>query len=202
MTGGVVLAAAAASLGVLLIARPRPRRPVAATSPRTVAFPRPRRFARRSRGAPAGGLRSGDVPLAADLVVAALEAGVPLWAAVEAAGQAVGADLGAMLIDVRRRQQVGSDAASATAPLAAHPATERMGRALGRAASSGASPVQILASAADSERDRLRSQAVAKARSAGALAALPVGLLFLPAFVLVAVVPVVVGSLTAMLGSG
>lgn len=143
-----------------------------------------------------------DLPLAADLVVAALEAGVPLWAAVDAAGQAVGADLGDLLVDVTRRQQVGADPVSATASLTSHPATGRLGRALRRAASSGASPVQVLAAAADSERDRLRSDAVAKARSTGTTAAVPVGLLFLPAFVLVAVVPVVVGSLSAMLGSG
>jgi tight adherence protein B len=60
----------------------------------------------------------------------------------------------------------------------------------------------VLAAAADSERVRVRSTRVSRARTAGSLAALPVGLAFLPAFVLVAVVPIVVGSLSAMLAAG
>jgi len=133
-------------------------------------------------------------------VVAALDAGVPLWSAVEAAGHAVGSTLGDMLVEVRRRQQVGADASTATALLRADEVSARVGRAIARAASSGASPVQVLAAAADAERGRLRSHAVSTARSAGSLAALPVGLLLLPAFVLVAVVPLVVGSLSSLLG--
>lgn len=126
---------------------------------------------------------------------------MPLWVAVEAAGQAVGGTLGDMLVEVRRHQQVGANPSSATALLRENEVSARMGRALARAGASGASPVQVLAAAADAERGRLRSQAVSTARTAGSLAALPMGQLFLPAFVLVAVVPVVVGSLLSLLGS-
>lgn len=194
------MAGVAAAMAFVLLTRPRPRPGPRRSQP--IAPTRRFRLRRRRPVGPNGSIRAGDVALTADLVVAALEAGVPLWVAIDAAGQAVGDELGEVLSDVRRRQEVGSDAVTATATLVADPATARMGRAFRRAATSGASPVQVLAGAADSERDRRRSNAVSKARSAGALAALPVGLLFLPAFVLVAVVPVVVGSLSAMLGSG
>lgn len=190
MTTDAAGAAVAAALAALLLMRPRP----------SLRTGRPTRHLRRSQGSTPTPLAR-DVPLAADLVVAALEAGMPLWAAVEAVGHAIGGDLGQMLVDVRRRQRSGADAQSSTALLAADPAVARVGRAIARAGSSGASPVHVLATAADSERSRLRSAAVAKARTAGSMAALPVGLLFLPAFVLVAVVPVVVGSVSLLLGS-
>ena len=64
------------------------------------------------------------------------------------------------------------------------------------------SPVDVLQAAAEAERGRRRSHRVSRARAAGSLAALPLGLFFLPAFVLVAVVPVVVGSLATVLTPG
>ena len=63
------------------------------------------------------------------------------------------------------------------------------------------SPVHVLQAAAEAERGRRRSHRVSRARAAGSLAALPLGLFFLPAFVLVAVVPVVVGSLATLGGA-
>lgn len=142
-----------------------------------------------------------DVALAAELIVVALRAGVPLASAIDAAGRAVGGQVGLDLQDVCRRHQVGADMQTATDQLRARPATARLGRALARAGDSGASPVAVLTAAADAERSAQRSARVTRARTAGSLAALPVGLLFLPAFVLVAVVPVVVGSLGALFGS-
>jgi pilus assembly protein TadC len=199
-----VASAAAAGCAVLLLLAGRPV-PWTGTRRRREPSSRAGRSSRRRRW-PSRRASSvvdpRDVPLAADLVVAGLEAGVPLWSAVEAAGRAVGGTLGDMLVEARRRQQVGADASTATTLLRADEVSARMGRALARAGSSGASPVQVLAAAAEAERGRSRSQAVSSARTAGSLAALPLGLLFLPAFVLVAVVPVVVGSLSSLLGSG
>jgi len=198
LAAGVAAACAVALLlGAGPVSRPGTRRRRSSAGWSGGGSRRRRRLRRSRTDAP----RPRDVPLAADLVVAGLEAGVPLWVAVEAAGQAVGGTLGDMLVEVRRRQQVGADPSSATGLLRENEASARMGRALARAGASGASPVQVLAAAADAERGRLRSQAVSTARTAGSLAALPMGLLFLPAFVLVAVVPVVVGSLSSLLGS-
>lgn len=193
------VAAATAAIAFLMLTRARPTLVRSSPRPAREAAPVATRWWARLRRSPSA--RAADVPLAADLVVAGLEAGVPLWAAVEAAGDAVGGELGSLLVEVRRRHALGADAATATAVLAAHEDSARMARALAAAGSSGASPVHVLAAAAAAERDGLRSAAVSKARTAGSLAALPVGLLFLPAFVLVAVVPIVVGSLGSLLGS-
>jgi len=153
---------------------------------------------RRGRGDAPGT----DVALAADLVAASLAAGVPLMGAVRATGAAVGGEVGALLLEVSHRHAVGADPASAVAGLSAGASTARLGRALLRATESGMSPVDVLQAAAEAERGRRRSDRVSRARAAGSLAALPLGLFFLPAFVLVAVVPVVVGSLAGVLTPG
>jgi Flp pilus assembly protein TadB len=189
------LAACLAAAGVLLVARPPALRGWVVHRPRAAARRSSRRVP-RLRGAE----QPGHVALAADLLVAALAAGAALPVAMEAVACAVGGPTGAMLGDASRRHRVGGDLVAATEVLCSAPQTRRVGRALGRAGSSGASPVQVLQAAADSERANQRSARVSQARAAGSLAALPVGLLFLPAFVLVAVVPVVVGSLGSLLG--
>ena len=148
------------------------------------------------------GVPSADVALAADLVAASLAAGVPLMRAAGATGAAVGGAMGDLLAQASRRHSVGADPAAALAGLTSDPATARLGRAIMRATESGMSPVHVLQAAATAERGRRRSDRVSRARAAGSLAALPVGLFFLPAFVLVAVVPVVVGALSTVLTTG
>jgi Flp pilus assembly protein TadB len=151
------------------------------------------------RGDP--GTSGADVALAADLVVAGLAAGVPLMIAVRAAGEAIGGPIGAVLAEASHRHGVGADPTATLAGLTGAPATARLGRALLRASESGMSPVHVLQAAADGERGRRRTDRVSRARAAGSLAALPVGVFFLPAFVLVAVVPVVVGALSTVVPS-
>jgi pilus assembly protein TadC len=77
------------------------------------------------------------------------------------------------------------------------------GRALGRAMVSGAPLAEAVARLADDQRARRRRTAEAAARAVGVRAVGPLGLCFLPAFVLVGVVPVIVGvagSLTNSFG--
>jgi len=138
--------------------------------------------------------------LAADLLTAALDAGLPIGTALAATGSALGGSLGEALEDAAALQAVGADPTGATRALRAHPGGARLARALARAQDSGMAPGAVLAAAAEAERDRARSEQLSRAASAGAFAALPVGLLFLPAFVLVTVVPLVLGSLSGVLG--
>jgi len=137
--------------------------------------------------------------LAADLLTAALEAGLPVGTALDATGHALGGSLGQALRDAAGLQVVGADAAASTRALRAHPGSARLGRAVARAQESGMAPGAVLAAAALAERERQRSQHLSRARSAGSIAALPVGLLFLPAFVLVTVVPLVLGAISGVL---
>lgn len=141
-----------------------------------------------------------DASLAADLIVAAVGSGVPVTVALDAVASAVGGPVGAALSVSARLEQAGAPPETAYRSLQEHDVTARIGRALQEARASGASPVPVLDGAARAERERRRSARVSRARGAGSLAAIPVGVLFLPAFVLVAVVPVVVGAIGPVLG--
>lgn len=134
------------------------------------------------------------VPLAADLLVAALAAGCPPLVAVDTVGTAIGGPLGRALLDAGAASSVGADPHRAWAPLTAEPATRPLARALVSAMSRGTSPGPALRRAAADTRDAARWAGEAQARSLGARAAAPLGLCFLPAFVLVGVVPIVATS--------
>jgi pilus assembly protein TadC len=71
--------------------------------------------------------------------------------------------------------------------------------ALVRCAESGAAPAAVLRAVADDARAAARTAGEAAARRAAAAAVLPLGLCFLPAFVLAGVVPLVAGLLAGTL---
>ena len=71
--------------------------------------------------------------------------------------------------------------------------------AVARSADSGAALVDALATAADDLRAQRRSQVEADARKVGVRLTAPLGLAFLPAFVLLGVVPVVVSLVSGVL---
>lgn len=133
------------------------------------------------------------LPLAADLLVAALEAGSPPVRAVEAVGSAVGGPLGRTLVAAAQAAQLG-DPSSGWRLLVGDAAVRPLGRALAASVSRGTSPVQVLERVAVDARDAARWAGEARARSLGAKAAAPLGLCFLPAFVLVGIVPIVATS--------
>ena len=68
-----------------------------------------------------------------------------------------------------------------------------------RAVDSGASVADAMTRLAEDLRRDARARVEGRARAVGVKAALPLGLCMLPAFVLVGVVPLVVGSLSALL---
>lgn len=133
-------------------------------------------------------------PLAANLVSAALTAGCPPVTAVHAVGAAVGGPLGQALLDAAAAARVGADPESAWANVTAEPAARPLAKALVAAMTWGTSPVPVLDRIAVDAREAARWAAQTRARSLGARAAAPLGLCFLPAFVLLGVVPVVATS--------
>lgn len=214
MSGALAaVTAAVATVGVVLLGRTHPRtgpwRPPA-TSARCTAGARPaRRLRVFSPPARLSQSRWGDRPsttetqqvaLAADLVVAALDAGAPLRSALRAVAEALGGDVGAALDAALRRLDLGADAASAVETPAMAEPMARLARAVARAAQTGMPPAQVLRGVAERERASITSARLSRARAAGSLAAVPLGLLVLPAFVLVAVVPTVIGALSSVLG--
>lgn len=135
------------------------------------------------------------LPLAAELLAAAVSAGSPTVPAAETVGAAVRGPLGAALTAAAASARVGVAPSAAWLALADDDVALRpLARALAGAALRGASPVAVLERVALDARDTARWAAEARVRSLGARAAAPLGLCFLPAFVLVGIVPLVASA--------
>lgn len=134
-------------------------------------------------------------PLAADLLAAALSAGAPPDGAVAAVGEALPGPLGRRLTSVAASLRVGTEPAAAWSALATEPSLRPLARVMTNAARRGTSPVSALERIARDSEDVARWTAEARARAVGARAAVPLGLCFLPAFILVGVVPLIATSL-------
>jgi Flp pilus assembly protein TadB len=136
-----------------------------------------------------------DLPVAVDLLAAALRAGAPPERAARIVGTALAGPAGMRLVRVADALRDGASAADAWPAMAALPGGERLARAAVRSAHSGAALSGALDRlAADMRADRAAA-AQSRARRAGVLAVVPLGLCFLPAFLLAGVVPVVVAVL-------
>lgn len=142
---------------------------------------------------------AGDLPLVLELLAGCLAGGAAPGAAATAVGRAVGGPCGARLLSVAGALAVGSTGEDAWSRLAGPvgPASEdplaAAARALSRAAEGGAPVAAAMARSAAEARAAARLRGQAAARRAGVLAVAPLGLCFLPAFVLLGVVPVIAG---------
>ncbi|MEV4837552.1 type II secretion system F family protein [Nonomuraea sp. NPDC049486] len=139
-----------------------------------------------------------DLPFAADLMSACLLAGQPTSAATETAATAIGGPLGLRLTWVAAQLKLGADPEPTWTHLSRDPATAQLARAMIRASQSGAPVADILTRLADDARETSRAASVAAARSVGVKAVAPLGLCFLPAFVLLGIIPVVAGLATTI----
>jgi len=146
-------------------------------------------------------LAAAQLPLAADLLAACSAVGGEPAGAVGAVADALPAPVGPLLGGVAAQLRLGADPAEAWSGLAAeHAVLAPLGRCLERAALSGAPPAGALARLADAQRAELAAAAQAAVRRVGVLATLPLGLCFLPAFLLTGVVPTVAGLASGFLG--
>ncbi|WP_282703380.1 type II secretion system F family protein [Streptomyces sp. CC219B] len=143
-----------------------------------------------------------QLPLAADLLAACIAAGAGPVDAAEAVGEALGGPVGEGLARGAAEMRLGSEPGAAWQTLAAMPGAGPLAGLLERADVSGlpaAGPVARLAE--DARADWARA-ATARARRAAVLVTAPVGLCFLPAFIAVGVLPVVIGLADGVLGGG
>ncbi|MET8147376.1 type II secretion system F family protein [Actinoplanes sp. NPDC005259] len=136
-----------------------------------------------------------DLPLSCDLLAAALRAGAPVDRAVSAVAEALGGPLGERLDRVGRSLRLGADHPEAWAHLADVAGADRLIASAVRSSASGGALARALTRLADDLRGDRAAAADAAARRAGVLIVLPLGLCFLPAFVLAGLVPVVVAVL-------
>jgi Flp pilus assembly protein TadB len=141
-----------------------------------------------------------DLPLAVDLLVACVTAGLSPSAAVAVVADVLPGSLGARFRSVTARLALGADPELVWRDLAADPALGPLGNALARSARTGGSITIALARCADDLRRERRANAATVARSVGVRAAAPLGACFLPAFLLIGVVPTIVGAFGTLAG--
>lgn len=155
--------------------------------------PRRGRAARRT-----GDLADATVPEVLDLLALALRGGADLQSAARHVARVAGGGVSRELGAVTAALAWGLDEDDAWDQAPAHWAPAR--RALSLSAKAGVPPAQLLSdAAADLRRDALAQVEVATARLAVRLV-LPLGLAFLPAFILTTVLPVVLALATGLTG--
>lgn len=139
-----------------------------------------------------------DPALLLDLVAVALAAGAPVPTALAAVGSAWPGPVGQVVARAARALELGApwDVAWAGASGAAR----ALAGALAPAWLTGASPVPLLRAAAERSRATRRAAARAAAGRLGVQLVLPLGLCFLPAFMLLGLVPVVVSLASGLFG--
>jgi pilus assembly protein TadC len=136
-----------------------------------------------------------DLPFAADLLAAALQAGLPVEHAVALVADAVGGPVGQRLDQVARAGELGLSHERTWSALNDLTGGPRLARAVGRSADSGAALAGAFQRIADDLRSARTLTADAAGRRAAVLLILPLGLCFLPAFVFAGVLPVIVAVL-------
>ena len=131
-----------------------------------------------------------QVPQIADILAAALAVGIPIPTATKAVGAAISEPARTVLLSVVRAQQLGADPVETwrTSPEPLRP----IGHALARTQQTGASVSEVLHGLAEDARRHHRTLVEVAARTAGVRAVAPLAACFLPAFLLLGVVPVVV----------
>lgn len=136
-----------------------------------------------------------DIPLVLDLLAVCLAAGSTPAAALAVVGRAVPGPLGDDLCTVARGLGLGSTSGQAWAPvLAGRPQSlQRAADRFAHAERSGAALAPALAALAEEQRRVVQLARARAARRVGVLAVAPLGLCFLPAFILTGVLPIVVG---------
>ncbi|MGX2996404.1 type II secretion system F family protein [Streptomyces sp. JNUCC 64] len=158
--------------------------------------------ARRSAASPGSSSTDAGLPLAADLLAACVAAGADPVLAARAVGESLGGPAGAALATGAAEIRLGAAPETAWRGLTALPDGDRLARLLERAGESGApaaAPVARYAAEVRARRSRIQA---ARARRAGVLITAPVGLCFLPAFIVIGVLPVVIGLAGRLLSGG
>jgi hypothetical protein len=187
--GWVCIGAAAAGALAGAVAGPLPALLVAAATAAAGAV-----AVRRNRD-------GGTLPLEQDTALAAgwellavcLEAGLPVSVAASAAAEPLHGAAGARLRGVAGLLELGADPVSAWRSAEQLPALSTFARAAGRSAGTGSALAQVARAEAARLRATLLDTAQARAQRAAVLITGPLGLCFLPAFVVLGIAPVVVG---------
>ena len=138
-----------------------------------------------------------QAPLVVDLVAACLASGAALEPSLAAAAHAVGPPVADELGTVVASLRLGAEPETAWA--ATDPSLAGLARAVVRSSQTGAPLADLLPRVAAEARAVHRAQAEARVRTASVRLTAPLGAAFLPAFLLLGVVPVVASWLSSLL---
>ncbi|MFH0243101.1 type II secretion system F family protein [Streptomyces sp. HK10] len=153
----------------------------------------------KGESASAGSSVTGQLPITAELLAACLAAGSRPGEAAGAVGGSVGGPLGEGLVRASAELRLGGDPVAVWARLGELPGAAELARCLERAATTGVPAVEPVGRLAAECRARRARAATERARRAAVLVTGPLGLCFLPAFLLAGVVPVVIGLARSLL---
>lgn len=135
-----------------------------------------------------------QAPDAVDCLASCLAAGAPLWTSMGVVADAFGDPIAGVLRRCRARHALGATHAETFAEFLDDPALAPVGRVLLRSVESGAALTSALLSCAEQMRGDRGAELERRARAVGVRAVAPLAVCFLPAFVVLAVVPII-GSL-------
>lgn len=128
---------------------------------------------------------------ASELMAACLASGATLQRTTLEVARALEEPIAELLHEAAAMMAMGASVEVAWQQLAAHDATAPIARALVRSATTGAPSAEALVHVATDLRNRRHAAAQTRVRAVGVAAVGPLGLCFLPAFLLLGVVPVV-----------
>jgi Flp pilus assembly protein TadB len=143
-------------------------------------------------------VRPDDVPVVIDLVAGCLEAGTGLPDAFDAAAVAAGDVMRGLCHEIAASLRAGIPPPEAWQSWLADPWLAPVARTAVRTAHTGAAAAEDFRRTASRLRARRQAAAQHRVRQASVWLVIPLGLCFLPAFVLVAVVPLVIGLLPSL----
>ncbi|WP_235875222.1 type II secretion system F family protein [Saccharopolyspora aridisoli] len=128
-----------------------------------------------------------------DLLAAGMRAGLPVPVIVRAVAVEVGGTARRTLNEVADHLALGSDVAAGWEPALRDPDTAELARAARRTARTGSALADVAAELADRARARSSELAEVRAQRGAVWISAPLGLCFLPAFLCLGVLPVVLG---------
>ena len=139
-----------------------------------------------------------DLPHLVDLLAGALESGLSVAAAIELVTAALPGAAADELTQTATRLRLGVPAVEVWQQLSERPGLGPLGRAFARAHESGSSVAGIARQLADDLTEEAHLGVEERARAVGVRAAVPLGLCLLPSFLVLGVVPLVVGAAGAI----
>ena len=143
-----------------------------------------------------------DYPLVIELLAHSLAVGADIQTALHLVGDAVGDPWRTRLAVCLNALHLGQAPSQVWEEMEADPLMSGLGRALGRAHQTGVPVAKAMRALAHDAREESELAAHAYARTVEVRAAAPLGVCFLPAFVLLGVVPMVAGILRGLAWSG